>query len=250
MSSRKPSSPTPPAERHYHHGDLRRVLIDVASELLERDGPEAVSFRAMARSAGVSQTAPYNHFQSKEHLLATVAEQGLRGLAMSQAKVAASNAGGEFGIVALGMDYIRYALERPQRYRLMFGAGLQRWRTEPDVMEAKSASFLPLRIALADHLGHATVENVSAEVDDVSVAAWALVHGLAMLLIDGALNVEDHARGKATSATSFVERVLTRFAATLHPVPVVANTGAQNAKEGRASSVARASSRRGGRARS
>ena len=62
------------AQPSYHHGDLRAALLASAARLLEEEGAEAVSFRAIARDVGVSQTAPYNHFDSKEHLLAKVAE--------------------------------------------------------------------------------------------------------------------------------------------------------------------------------
>src|ERR1700742_1157852 len=62
--------------RPYHHGDLRRALIDAATRLLETEGPSALSLRAVAREAGVSPAAPYHHFKDKGELLAAVAQQG------------------------------------------------------------------------------------------------------------------------------------------------------------------------------
>jgi len=62
--------------RPYHHGDLRRALIDAASRLLEAEGPSALSLRAVAREAGVSPAAPYHHFKDKAELLDAVAQEG------------------------------------------------------------------------------------------------------------------------------------------------------------------------------
>ncbi|WP_315703000.1 MULTISPECIES: TetR/AcrR family transcriptional regulator [unclassified Bradyrhizobium] len=170
--------------RPYHHGDLRRALIVAATELLEREGAEALSFRAVARTAGVSQSAPYNHFSGKEDLLATVAEAGFRALASSQAETAARVAAGEQRMIALGLDYIGFAAAHPQLYRLMFGVGVPDWHAYPQVSEAKQASFVPIRAALAE--SSALTSSMPA-LDHAAVAAWGLAHGLAMLRIDGSL---------------------------------------------------------------
>lgn len=213
MGVRLPSSTRraagPRSADPYHHGDLQRALIKAAERRLELDGPEAISFRAIARDAGVSQTAPYNHFKGKEHLLATLAAQGLNELCEAQRRAAQEQAPGVDRIVALGMDYIRFALERPQRYRLMFGTGLKQWRDEPEVIQAKGASFGPLREALAEYLGEQRTGAASGEADETAVAAWALVHGLAMLLIDQGLNLQLPGRA---DAMQFVQRVLSRYA--------------------------------------
>ena len=60
----------------YHHGDLRRALMDSADAILERDGPNALSLRAVAREAGVSPAAPYHHFKDKDELLSAIAREG------------------------------------------------------------------------------------------------------------------------------------------------------------------------------
>src|SRR5690242_3521199 len=111
------------APRPYHHGDLRRALIAAAITLLEREGAKALSFRAVARAAGVSQAAPYNHFSGKEDLLATLAEAGFRTLAVWQAETAARQPEPLERMVGLGLDYIGLAVARTQLYRLMVGVG-------------------------------------------------------------------------------------------------------------------------------
>lgn len=171
-------------ERRYHHGDLRAALMQAADEALERDGAEALSFRAIARAAGVSQTAPYNHFANREALLAALAERGFVALGRSQAEAAAREHEPEARVVAAGLDYIAFARRRPQLYRLMFGVGLPDWHERPAVAGAKWRSIQPLRSLLADW-GAARSWDAD-RIDATAIAAWSMVHGLAMLRIDRA----------------------------------------------------------------
>lgn len=211
MTGAKGKQPQP--GRGYHHGDLRSALIAAAGEMLERDGPEAISFRAVARATGVSQTAPYNHFQSKEDLLATVAEAGFRDLEASQVAAAGMAPPGADRVTALGLDYVRFALLRPQLYRLMFGVGVPGWYAHPEVIAAKGASFGPIQQVLAAHLAAGGKADPEA-VETAAIAAWALVHGLAMLLIDRSLDPTKKAAGEAEA---LVTRAIGLFASGLRP---------------------------------
>jgi AcrR family transcriptional regulator len=188
------------ARAGYHHGDLRAALLMAAARLLEEEGAEAVSFRAIAREAGVSQTAPYNHFDSKEHLLATVAEEGFRAFAESQRAAAAGKRSPKDRLRALGRAYVAFASSRPQLYRLMFGVGLADWRRYPSLAEAALASCLPVQQALA---GDAVAKPPQA----AWIATWALVHGLASLLIDDKLD--------AATVGRSADRVIDWYAALL-----------------------------------
>jgi AcrR family transcriptional regulator len=170
------------AARGYHHGDLRSALVAAASALLERDGAEALSFRAVARAADVSQAAPYNHFSGREELLATVAEQGFRALEAAQIAAAERASPGASRVISLGMDYIAFAIAHPQLYRLMFGVGVASWCAYPAVAEAKHRAFEPTRTVLAEYLG---AETPAATREAAAHAGWGLVHGLAMLRLDG-----------------------------------------------------------------
>src|SRR5262245_20660369 len=141
--------PRASARRSYHHGDLRAALLAAAGRLLEEEGAEAVSFRAIAREVGVSQTAPYNHFESKEHLLATVAEEGFRAFTASQ-RAAARTRPPRRRLQALGRAYVAFASAHPQLYRLMFGVGLADWKRYPPLAEAALAAGAPVQQALVD----------------------------------------------------------------------------------------------------
>src|SRR5471032_1080703 len=92
--------------RPYHHGDLRRALIDAASRLLEAEGPSALSLRAVAREAGVSPTAPYHHFKDKGELLQAVAYEGWDLLDQALAKARAEAPSPKAAINGLGVAYV------------------------------------------------------------------------------------------------------------------------------------------------
>lgn len=170
--------------KSYHHGDLRAALLEVADEALERDGAEGVSFRAIARAAGVSQTAPYNHFENRDALLAALAERGFLELGSLQVAAAQSADDPETCMVAAGLAYIAFARRRPQLYRLMFGVGLPDWYEREAVAAAKWQSIQPLR-SLLGKLGE-SLGWTDDHVDATAIAAWSMVHGLAMLRIDRA----------------------------------------------------------------
>src|ERR1700674_5400381 len=99
----------------YHHGDLPAALLRAAGKTLEKHGPAGLSLRAAARRAGVSHNAPYRHFPGREALLAALAAEGFAMLA--------ERLRGQPGR-AMGEAYVRFALEHPQRFRLMFGGVL------------------------------------------------------------------------------------------------------------------------------
>ncbi|MBW2257316.1 MAG: TetR/AcrR family transcriptional regulator, partial [Deltaproteobacteria bacterium] len=106
----------------YHHGDLRRALVDAALLLIERSGASGVTLRGAARLAGVSQTAPYRHFSDKRALLAAVAEQGFQSLSTQLREASASHEGDPMGrLRALGVAYVHFAQAQPSHFRVMFG---------------------------------------------------------------------------------------------------------------------------------
>jgi AcrR family transcriptional regulator len=149
----------------YHHGSLRPTLLRAAGELLENRGAAHVALRSLARSAGVSHSAPNRHFADREALLAALAAEGF---AMLGERLRGKPAR------EMGEAYVRFALEQPQRFRLMFGGAL------------RLAKYPQLRDAAA-HAHQALVEALRelSRPELAAAAAWALVHGLAQLLLDG-----------------------------------------------------------------
>ena len=171
--------------RAYHHGDLRAALIEAARELLAEGGVEALTLRGVARRAGVSQTAPYRHFASHHELIAAVAENGFRRL-HSEMMRAASSATGRLALQQLAVEYVRFALRHPAEYRIMFGRdpeGLADTKAGDSLAEASGALMSLLRGGI-EQLQKADAVR-SGDPAGMALAAWALVHGLAMLILDG-----------------------------------------------------------------
>lgn len=108
------------ARASYHHGDLRRALLDAALAAVGKSGPASLTLRAIARDAGVTHTAAYHHFANKEDLLAAVAEEGYRELARRMRRaLGRSGAGAAARLDALARAYVRFAAERPVHFQVM-----------------------------------------------------------------------------------------------------------------------------------
>ena len=193
----------------YHHGGLPAALLQAAGKILEKEGIEALTLRTLARRTGVSHAAPYRHFAQREALLAALAAEGFAMLGRAQREAAAG------GLRAMGETYVRFALAHPQRFRLMFGGQLKIAR-HPALRDVALKTFEGLSGALAARVGDAPGAR------DASIAAWALVHGLAQLLLGE--RIAPAAR-QGRGEDQFVRDVLgtTRFAAgTAGPVAAAA----------------------------
>jgi AcrR family transcriptional regulator len=177
-------APRPTKERKtYHHGDLRRALVQAARELVRESGPEALSLREVARRAGVSQTAPYRHFADRRALVAALAAEGFRDLHMRMVRGAHAASSGKKALRAVAEQYVAFALEHPSEYRLMFGGELARGSALPEFEEASLAVFDLLRGGISTLKEQGQI--VQRPTDDIAVTAWATVHGLVMLMLDG-----------------------------------------------------------------
>ena len=111
----------PPECRPYHHGDLRRALIEAARTIIVRDGAQALSLRGVAREAGVSPAAPYHHFKDKQELVLAVGQMGFEylGVAM-EAELAKADDSIAERLMAIGVAYVLFARDNPDLYRLMY----------------------------------------------------------------------------------------------------------------------------------
>lgn len=171
-----------PRER-YHHGDLRNSLIEAATRILDDEGIKALSLRAVARRAGVSQAAPYRHFADKEALLAAVAAEGFKLLSKSMNDAAANAAPGpsaEFR--ALGQGYVAFATSNPNRFRLMFTHEIPDWSIHAGLIAAANEAYSIISVAVHERLSQPGAASVDPRL--ATVAGWAGVHGLATLIAD------------------------------------------------------------------
>jgi AcrR family transcriptional regulator len=167
--------------RPYHHGDLRRTILDAAVATIAESGPAAVSLRALARRAGVSHAAPAHHFGDKAGLLTALAAEGYEQLA--EALTEAQERTGEF--LEVGVTYVRFAIENRAHFEVMYRPDLY----HPDDLAVRDARA---RAGRALYAGVATVQSRPADVDTrvAGVAAWSLVHGFASLWLHGSLPAE------------------------------------------------------------
>lgn len=167
--------------RSYHHGDLRASLIEAGLKALETNDFGELSLRQLAREVGVSATAVYRHFPDKQALLGALANEGIERLGRAQ-QAAAESAGQGDAFAATGRAYVRFALANPALFRLTFS----------QCDRAGQAIFGEnLAADLLREKAQQTVGGDEQAVRRLMVQAWALVHGLAMLMLDRQLPMDD-----------------------------------------------------------
>lgn len=167
----------------YHHGDLRKILVESAEAMLEDGGVESLSLREVARRAGVSHAAPYRHFPARADLLYAIAERGFVDLAAEMQRSAASSPDPAEQLHESGFAYVRLAIRRPERLKLMFGGGAAAAAAPEATLAAGRAAFQGLvDIILAGQELGVFREGAPA---GLALAAWSLVHGAALLITGG-----------------------------------------------------------------
>ncbi len=173
-----------PKPRAYHHGDLEHALIDAGLAIVERNGIEALSLRAVARRAKVSHTAPYHHFANKSELLAAVAAAGfdqmVEAIRKQSERVRADDPFDR--LRAVGRGYVQFAMTRPLVFRLMFRPELTRPAEHPRLMEAEGRAFSTLMETMVAIQQSSCIRATDPR--PPAAFAWSTVHGLAMLHID------------------------------------------------------------------
>jgi AcrR family transcriptional regulator len=170
--------------RAYHHGDLRAALLDEAAAMIAEGGAASLTMRALGRRLGVSRAAAYRHFEDKAALLVAVAAAGFSRLRdRLQAVDAGAPRSSMERIRRMGEEYVRFALENPAYYRLMYGReGLAR-RDVPELREAGNSLFEQLVEVIRAYQDSGKIERQDPRAQ--AYVAWSSVHGLASLLIDG-----------------------------------------------------------------
>ena len=172
--------------RPYHHGDLRNALITAAIPLLEAHGPAALSLREVAKAAGVSHAAPYRHFRDKTALLEEIAVSGYDTLTRACERAQRRYSGDPAKqLVEAGLGYLMFVVEQPRVAHLMFGGMIALDSCGVTLKRAAETSFNSL-VGIVDG-GIRTGVFKSSPVEELTVAAWSMVHGLATLLTSGML---------------------------------------------------------------
>jgi AcrR family transcriptional regulator len=175
----------------YHHGDLRAALLDEAAAMIAEGGAASLTMRAIGERLGVSRAAPYRHFADKTALLVAVAAAGFSRLRSRLQTVEAGAPRPSLErLRRLGEEYVRFALENPAHYRLMYGKEALTREDIPELQEAAIALFEELVGVIRAHQGSGGIKRQDPRVQ--AYVAWSAVHGLASLWIEGHILAYDN----------------------------------------------------------
>lgn len=173
-------------KRAYHRGNVREDLIDAALAMLRTEGISGLSLNKMAQSIGVSTPAAYNHFRNKEDLLAAVAVYGFNRLAAIQGRILARTAAKD-RTAALSLAYLKFAMDEPNLYRLMFRHEISNRQDYPDLERAENETF-----GLSARLYHPDYDPARRSQDfPKAFLLWATLHGIATLIADEQVKVRN-----------------------------------------------------------
>lgn len=211
-----PASAAPPADEPratYHHGDLRRAVLDAAVSILAELGVEGFTLREAARRVGVNHRAVYRHFEDKRTVLAAVAEEGYHALAaeMREAIERSGATAPADRLVALAEGYVRFARRERARYQVMFGPRLNADERFPSLETAVREA---LRV-VSRELKLAGPEAPSLVRRDAGITLWSTVHGFAALHLAGRVPLSD--RHVARYVDTVVRPVVVGVIAVLQP---------------------------------
>lgn len=199
------------SNKNYHHGDLKEAIITSARKILNEQGADALSLRAIAADVGVSHMAPYAHFKNKKELFQAIAAYGFNELADNMHSSSQNLTKPQDLILAYGVAYVEFAIEHPQLYRLMLGqvetggrrvqkdkkekpsqADIDISLSSPLVSSELEASSKRSFLLLQDAFEKANKKDADMKVKAQALGAWSMVHGMAALIIEGHFSIPEN----------------------------------------------------------
>ncbi len=175
------------AKRPYHHGDLRAALRNAALSLIDQHGVKGLALSDAAHLAGVSVAAPYRHFKDKEALLAEIAAEGFTMFRDALACAAQTHPEDKVKrLVEMGVAYVEFALHHRSHFKVMWEGGIAQ-ANYPEMRQTAHQAHLLLEQAVKELNPRAQLTRQQALVR----AAWSLVHGYAMLTLEGELGLAE-----------------------------------------------------------
>lgn len=190
------------AKETYHHGNLRKALMASAMRCVESQGVENLSLRALAREVGVSQAAPYRHFEDKIALMSALASEGFHRLANDMRAAMGDIESDPVGAFQRGgQAYVRFAQQHPQIYRLMYSMRAEEFDDE-EMVSCHDEAFTLLERTLDVGLESGAFKPLNKEA--IVLASWSLVHGYAQLVIDGIVQLDSETAEQQFQALGMV----------------------------------------------
>lgn len=166
------------ASKSYHHGDLRKTLIEAAVRHIDAHGTEGLSLRALAREAEVSATAPYRHFENRTTLLAAIAAEGFAELEASMDCDPERLRREPLMVLhESGLGYIDYARRNSVKYHLMFGDAIGDFTPFEPLLEAARSCYLTFESILVAGIRGGVLIDIDPR--ELGGTVWSAVHGLA-----------------------------------------------------------------------
>jgi AcrR family transcriptional regulator len=195
------------AKRPYHHGDLRAALIRAALSLIEQHGVKGLALSDAARLAGVSVAAPYRHFKDKEALMAEIAAEGFVLFRDALARASRGNPEDKVKrLVEMGVAYVDFALHHSSHFKVMWESGIPKGKY-PELGQTAYEAYSLLQKAAFDLLPAAHPDRQQALVS----TAWSVVHGYAMLTLEGELPAHGTQQGRRKRLRQSLHLLLDQF---------------------------------------
>jgi AcrR family transcriptional regulator len=191
----------------YHHGDLRTALLEAALEIIADSGPQALSIREAARRVGVSHAAPYRHFADKDEMIQAVVEQGfelLHDTMLGAREAAGPDPTAQFA--ASGQAYIRFAMEFPAYYRVMFSGDLLSSSGQESLKHTSTAAFQQMIADLETCQELGLVRQGDPMLQAIAIVSE--VHGFVTLSNDNRISDLVEGRYSMEEVTAFVMQSL------------------------------------------
>jgi AcrR family transcriptional regulator len=165
----------------YHHGDLRQAILEAACQHLRAQNTDSLSLRALARKIGVSQTAPYRHFDSRNALFAGIAVWGFNILEQELRQTLADDTGpASEKLVELGLTYLKFSQAHFEKYSLLYASNLVDFEEYEELQAAGSRSFDLMLQTIRQ--GREEGLFLDRPEEELAAVIWSGLHGMASLL--------------------------------------------------------------------
>jgi len=189
MPKPRPLKPARKPANRYHHGDLPHAMLQEAVRTIQTEGVDALTLRCVGERLGVSRTALYRHFADKQALLAAVAAEGFRTLRTSLVDAWDTGGRGRAGFDAMGIAYVQFAVTHPSHYRVMFGGAVRPGKRRQGPDDPGANAFQVLVDAIVEQQRAGLIRDDAPL--QLARFIWAVVHGVAMLALDGILSTAE-----------------------------------------------------------
>lgn len=190
---------------------MRKLILETSEHLLQSEGLQALSMREVARRAGVTHQAPYHHFPDRESIIAELVTQGFEDLTrrLAKARQPRDPSDRRATLEASAEAYVGFAIDRPGLFRIMFRPEQCDLSRFPRAIQAGEAAHQEL---------HEMVRMLHGEKNagNLALAYWAQVHGMACLIVDGPLNLQE---ASARQKRAFARQALEPFGMAMLALP-------------------------------